>query len=123
MPQPCRRSRTPASSDQGDCYGGVRPLLPRTGYYLFMKRLLALAVAVVLVVPASAGAAAPSPSIGPANSVTSTSAVLNGAVNPNGEATTYHFEYGTTKAYGTATPEQGPTAANKAKVNVSASVG
>jgi Ca2+-binding RTX toxin-like protein len=38
-----------------------------------------------------------------ASSVSSTSARLNGRVNPNGRTTTYHFEYGTTTAYGTKT--------------------
>jgi hypothetical protein len=31
---------------------------------------------------------------------------LTGAVDPNGEATTYQFQYGTTSAYGAVTPEQ-----------------
>ena len=35
--------------------------------------------------------------------VTSTSATLNGAVNSNGKATTYYFEYGTDTGYGSAT--------------------
>jgi len=35
-----------------------------------------------------------------ATSVTSTSATLNGTVNPNGEATTYYFEYGVDTSYG-----------------------
>ncbi len=36
-------------------------------------------------------------------SVTCTGATLNGTVNPNGLATTYHFEWGTTIAYGNST--------------------
>lgn len=35
--------------------------------------------------------------------VTSTSATLNGTVNPNGEATTYYFEYGLDTSYGSPT--------------------
>ena len=35
-----------------------------------------------------------------ATSITPTSATLNGTVNPNGQATGYYFEYGTTAAYG-----------------------
>jgi subtilisin family serine protease/sugar lactone lactonase YvrE len=35
---------------------------------------------------------------------TYTSATLNGGVNPNGKATTYQFEYGTSEAYGTKVP-------------------
>ncbi len=34
------------------------------------------------------------------------SATLNGAVNPNGLATDYHFDYGTGKSYGSSTPTQ-----------------
>lgn len=43
---------------------------------------------------------------GPAKRVTSTSATLTGTVNPNGSATTCHFEYGRTKRYGSTTPAQ-----------------
>ena len=43
---------------------------------------------------------------GSAESITTGSAALTGTVNPGGEATTYHFEYGTTDAYGLVTPDQ-----------------
>jgi phosphodiesterase/alkaline phosphatase D-like protein len=39
-------------------------------------------------------------------SVTGTIATLTGAVNPNGVATSYYFELGTTSAYGQQTPPQ-----------------
>ena len=39
----------------------------------------------------------------PATAVTNTSATLNGTVNPNGLPTDYHFEWGTTPAYGNST--------------------
>jgi hypothetical protein len=39
-----------------------------------------------------------------ATSVTSNAATLNSSINPNGLATNYHFEYGTTTAYGTTAP-------------------
>lgn len=32
-----------------------------------------------------------------------TTATLNGSVAPNGKATSYHFDYGTTTAYGSST--------------------
>jgi hypothetical protein len=61
------------------------------------------------VVPAAAGAqTAPEPPVattGAADSLTETTANLNGTVDPNGSATTYHFEYGTSAAYGLATPD------------------
>jgi hypothetical protein len=37
-------------------------------------------------------------------SVTNTSATLNGSVNPEGLATTYQFQYGTSTSYGSVTP-------------------
>ncbi|MGI6342142.1 MAG: BACON domain-containing protein [Bacteroidales bacterium] len=52
-------------------------------------------------------------------SVTQNSATLNGTVNPNTLATTYHFEWGTTEAYGNTTTTQSLPAGTTA-VNVSA---
>jgi hypothetical protein len=43
----------------------------------------------------------------PATDVTFNAATLNGSVNPQSNATSFHFEYGTTTAYGAATPEAG----------------
>jgi Purple acid Phosphatase, N-terminal domain len=43
---------------------------------------------------------------GPATSVTTTSATLNGTVDPNGRATTWFFEYGTSTSYGSTTAER-----------------
>jgi hypothetical protein len=40
---------------------------------------------------------------GSASSVTPSSAIMNGTVNPNGSITTYYFQYGTTTAYGSNT--------------------
>ena len=45
----------------------------------------------------------PTVATGSATSVTSGSAILNGTVNPNGNSTTYYFEYGTTTGYGSTT--------------------
>ncbi|MEJ0090590.1 MAG: PKD domain-containing protein [Limisphaerales bacterium] len=39
-----------------------------------------------------------------AASISTTSAQLNGSINPNGLTTTAHFEYGTTTSYGSSTP-------------------
>ena len=39
----------------------------------------------------------------PATAVTQTSATLNGLINPNGLASTYHFEWGTSITYGNST--------------------
>lgn len=52
------------------------------------------------------GGVAPTVTTGAASNVGETTATLNGTVNPNGAATTCHFEYGTTTGYGTNTPNQ-----------------
>lgn len=39
------------------------------------------------------------------NSITRTSANIAATLNPNGQATSYHFEYGTSTAYGSQTPD------------------
>ncbi len=50
------------------------------------------------------GAKAPSATSEAATGLTASEATLKGAVNPNGAATTYQFEYGTTTSYGTKAP-------------------
>src|SRR5581483_11360804 len=54
---------------------------------------------------------APVVSTGPASQVAATSAEVTGTVNPEGSATTYHFEYGPTGGYGFSTAEVGLTGA------------
>lgn len=49
---------------------------------------------------------APSAVTGSSTSVTVSSATLNGTVDPNGRATTWHFQYGTSTGYGSRTPAQ-----------------
>jgi hypothetical protein len=53
--------------------------------------------------PASAAASPPSITTTSASNVGESSATLTDTVNPNGQATTYYFEYGTTTSYGTQT--------------------
>ena len=84
--------------------------------------MLLLAVTAVAVPAAPATAATPSASTDAATALAPTSATLNGTVNPNNEATTFYFEYGTTNAYGSRTPDQGPTGAVKQNMKVSAPV-
>src|SRR6478752_10431642 len=50
--------------------------------------------------PASAAASAPAVTTAPASDVGKSSATLSGTVNPNGQSTTYFFQYGTTTSYG-----------------------
>lgn len=49
----------------------------------------------------------PNATTGAATSVGSTTATLNGTVNPSGSSTTYYFEYGTTDSYGSTTSSEG----------------
>jgi hypothetical protein len=88
-----------------------------------MKRnfsLLTAALAVMaLALAPSALAAAPTATTAAATNVTSTTATVNGSVNTGKEQTTYHFEYGTTTAYGSVTPDASAGKGNKT-VNVSA---
>jgi hypothetical protein len=50
--------------------------------------------------------APPGVTTGDATTVSSGTAMLQGQVNPNARVSTYHFEFGTTAAYGTATASQ-----------------
>jgi hypothetical protein len=72
----------------------------------------ALAVSVAGVDVALAAISAPTATTTAATNVTSTTATLNGTVTANKSATTYHFQYGTTTAYGKTTPNQMQAAAN-----------
>jgi len=58
-----------------------------------------------LAFPATAAAAAPTVTTGGATNVSQTSVVLNGTVDPNGTATAYFFQIGTTTLYGGQTAE------------------
>ena len=85
-------------------------------------RRLRFAAAIVLVVcgllavaitsagsPTSASAApsAPAATTGSATDVAESRATLSGTVDPNGQSTTYFFQYGTSTAYGTQTSPAG----------------
>jgi hypothetical protein len=59
---------------------------------------------------------------GSPNSVTTTSATLTGALNPEGQPTTYSFEYGRTTSYGSHTA-QTSAGGGSSGVNVSAAIG
>ena len=61
-----------------------------------MKRLTLLAALVLMALPATAQADPPTITETTFSKVTTTSALLEGTVNPGGKSTPYHFEYGTT---------------------------
>ncbi len=65
---------------------------------------------------------APSVLTGAADGLTRTAAALHGTVTPNGQATTWRIEYGTTTTYGTSTPEA-PAGNGFADVAVAAPLG
>jgi CSLREA domain-containing protein len=46
----------------------------------------------------------PTAATGPASAISTSDATLSGSVNPGGVPASYHFEYGPTTAYGSATP-------------------
>jgi hypothetical protein len=63
---------------------------------------------------------APAVVTAPASSIAPTAARLNGTVNPNGQATSWYFEYGTTKSYGSKTAAKSAgTGTSSVKVSVS----
>jgi hypothetical protein len=72
-------------------------------------------------VPAVATSPPPAVSPRPASRIAPYSALLTSAVNPQGQATTMHFEYGSTTAYGTRTPEH-PVGAGSTPVSFSATI-
>src|SRR5438874_6409012 len=74
--------------------------------FVSCRAMRAAVLALALLVPATAVAAAPpSATTGAATSVTQSGATLTGTVDPQGMATTYRFEYGTSSSYGLQTGE------------------
>lgn len=71
--------------------------------------------------PNGGGAVAPAVGTAAASSVTSTGATLNGNVNPESQATTYHFDWGLTASYGNTT-SLASAGSGSASVGVSASI-
>ncbi|MEO8686778.1 MAG: hypothetical protein ABI611_01000, partial [Solirubrobacteraceae bacterium] len=76
-----------------------------------VPRFLLILALLAAAVPAAARAQDPVPATPPvattgaAESLTQTGATLTGTIDRNGGATTYHFEYGTSAAYGLTTAE------------------
>lgn len=57
----------------------------------------------------------------PASAISATSAVLNGAVVPDGTPTTFGFEYGTSPSFGHSTPAQAATGPQPSEVHATVS--
>jgi len=70
------------------------------------KLLIIVLAAASATLPTGVARAASSPALltGAASSLTSSSAILHGTVNPSGAATHYRFEWGLTGSYGAASP-------------------
>ena len=83
----------------------------------FMKSLkIALSSAFLsLALVATASAAAPVATTSPATAINSGDATLVGNVDPNTEATSYYFEYGTTQRFGSRTPDGSAGNGDKAR--------
>jgi hypothetical protein len=64
---------------------------------------MVMGLVLALLVPASASAKRPAVTTGGTSNVQQSTANLNGRVDPNGKATTYFFQIGTTRIYGTNT--------------------
>jgi hypothetical protein len=74
-----------------------------------------VALGAMVIASVALAAGPPAATTGAASKVTDTTATLEGTVFPNQEATTYYFQYGTTTAYGTQTPSEGPVNGNAGK--------
>jgi hypothetical protein len=108
--QPSSPYRTFADSLHALYHGRVLRLVTGHTKGGSIRRSLGIAVlvpAVVLAWPVAGGAtvaAVPAAITGPVTSVGPTVATVTGTVNPNGQATTWYVDYGTSTSYGTKTP-------------------
>jgi len=74
-------------------------------HHLRLGRGVGVALAALLALPAVAAAEAPVVSTGGATGVGQTAATLTGTVNPKGNRTFSFFQFGTSRLYGSQTPE------------------
>jgi hypothetical protein len=90
-------------------------LSPRT----LVALTLSIGMSALASTPAGASAAsAPAASTGHSSSVTYSSAIVFGSVDPHAQPTTYVFQYGTSHSYGAQTP-LAPAGSGSASINVS----
>jgi hypothetical protein len=80
------------------------------------RRAGALALMLAALPAAAQAATAPGVTTGGAANVAQQTARLTGTVDPNGDTTGYQFQYGTTSAYGSVTPEASLTGDGKKAV-------
>jgi hypothetical protein len=108
-------------------WSGVRSRAPRrvllgVGVVSRSVAALSLVTFTLALAPALARAAAPVPGGEYVTNVTAEDATLGGEVNPEGEVTSYSFQYGTSEAYGRQTPLETLPAADNALHAVFATV-
>ena len=117
-----RRPRTPASvgaGTTGEPYSvGLSGLRPNTAYEWRVVVTNPEFSATVDGPEFATGLSAPRADTTAATDTTPSSARLNGVLDPYGQRTTYHFEYGATSAYGTDTPSQTTLGARALRVLV-----
>src|SRR5947209_4307691 len=87
----------------------------------FASAVAATCALLALLAPAALALGEPVASTGNATAITPTSATINGTINPEGQSTTYYFEYGTTTSYGTQTAMAG-AGSGTADVKVSTAI-
>lgn len=84
----------------------MRGLLNRRRNDAALGLLLVVALGALLAASAEAAAVAPTVATGPVSAVTTTSAMVSGSVDPNGTATAWVVDYGTSTSYGSETTSQ-----------------
>jgi hypothetical protein len=94
-------------------------LAPNTTYHFRIVATNAIGSSVGADQVFTTSANAPLVVTGSASGVSSSAATVHGSVNPNGVATTYHFDYGTSTKYGKSTA---PASAGAGKTAVSVAV-
>lgn len=97
-------------------------VLPVLGRRVVAVLLTIAAMAALSVSAASAASHKPTVAIGGVSNLTSSSVILYGFVNPQGQATSYVFQYGTTWAYGSQT-SLGSVGSGATTIKVSQAVG
>jgi len=98
---PLSTSESSCSSTDASVTGSLSGLNGGTTYYVRLRATNPTGTESSAI--ASFNTPAPVPVVAAASSVGTTTATLNGTVNPNGTATKYYFEYGTSLSYGSRT--------------------
>jgi hypothetical protein len=118
-------STTDAGSGPGTVVSEATPvtgLLSHTRYTVCLVTSNAFGSEVGAPVSFETPAGAPTISSESVSEVTATSARLQAQIDPHGADTTYHFDYGTTVAYGQSTPESSSIGADNSEHSISTEI-